>query len=118
MNIALRTLLCGLTLPALAALPAAAQSIDVLPDELKALYTDNIPVGPSAYDGFEMPAQPWKWCHSESYMGNPWRVSMTNELERLVNGAIEAGVVESFELSDSNGDVTQQIAQIRAFIDK
>ena len=50
MNIALRTLLCGLTLPALAALPAAAQSIDVLPDELKALYTDNIPVGPSAYD--------------------------------------------------------------------
>lgn len=51
-------------------------------------------------------------------MGNPWRVSMTNELQRLVDGAIAAGEVESFELSDSNGDVTQQISQMRAFIDK
>jgi ribose transport system substrate-binding protein len=43
---------------------------------------------------------------------------MTNELKRLVDGAIAKGEVESFELSDSNGDVTQQIAQIRAFMDK
>ncbi|MGD9508706.1 MAG: substrate-binding domain-containing protein [Geminicoccaceae bacterium] len=98
--------------------PASAQSIDALPAELKALYTDVIPVGPSAYDDFKMPAKPWKWCHSESYMGNPWRVSMTNELKRLVDGAIAQGDVASFELSDSNGDVPQQIAQIRAFIDK
>ncbi len=118
MNIVNRILLCGMALPALAAPPALAQSIDVLPAELQALYTESVPVGPSAYDGFEMPAQPWKWCHSESYMGNPWRVSAANELERLIQGAIDAGVVESFELSDSNGDVTQQIAQIRAFIDK
>jgi ribose transport system substrate-binding protein len=111
-------LFLGVTIAALAASPLAAQSIDVLPDELKALYTENIPVGPSAYDGFAMPEQPWRWCHSESYMGNPWRVSMANELTRLVDGAIEAGAVESFELSDSNGDVTQQIAQMRAFIDK
>ena len=98
--------------------PAAAQSIDALPAELKALYTDSTPVGPSAYDDFKMPAKPWKWCHSESYMGNPWRVSMTNELKRLVDAAIAKGDAASFELSDSNGDVPQQIAQIRAFIDK
>ena len=103
---------------ALVAAPLAAQSIDDLPDELRALYTDNIPVGPSAFDGYAMPAKPWRWCHSESYMGNPWRVSMANELTRLVEGAIAAGEVESFELSDSNGDVTQQISQMRAFIDK
>ncbi|MFO1035305.1 MAG: substrate-binding domain-containing protein [Geminicoccaceae bacterium] len=98
--------------------PVAAQSIDALPPELKALYTDSIPVGPSAYDDFKMPAKPWKWCHSESYMGNPWRVSMNNELKRLVDAAIAKGDVASFEMSDSNGDVPQQIAQIRAFIDK
>lgn len=107
-----------MALAVLAAVPAFAQSIDALPPELKALYTENIPVGPSAYDDFKMPAKPWKWCHSESYMGNPWRVAMTNELKRLVDGAIAKGEVESFELSDSNGDVTQQIAQIRAFMDK
>src|SRR3712207_5263161 len=113
-----RILACGLALAALAAAPARAQSVDALPAELKSLYTENIPVGPSAYDDFKMPAKPWKWCHSESYMGNPWRVSMTNELKRLVDGAIAKGDVSSFDLSDSNGDVPQQIAQIRAFIDK
>jgi ribose transport system substrate-binding protein len=51
-------------------------------------------------------------------MGNPWRVSMTDELKRLVEGAIAKGDAASFELSDSNGDVPQQIAQMRAFIDK
>ena len=114
-----RVLGAGLALTAaMLAGPVAAQSIDALPADLKALYTDNIPVGPSAYNDFKMPAKPWKWCHSESYMGNPWRVSMTNELKRLVDGAIAKGDAVSFELSDSNGDVPQQIAQIRAFIDK
>lgn len=118
MTFAYRGFACGLALAALAALPARAQSLDALPPELKALYTESIPVGPSAYDDFKMPPKPWRWCHSESYMGNPWRVSMTNELKRLVESGIAKGDVASFELSDSNGDVPQQIAQMRAFIDK
>ncbi len=97
---------------------ASAEGLSDLPENLQSLYTDSIPVGPSAYDDFQMPAKPWKWCHSESYMGNPWRVNAANELKRLVGNAQEQGLVESFEMSDSNGDVTQQIAQIRAFIDK
>src|SRR5215213_324025 len=115
-----RSLLAGLAAASATLVPgqAKAQSIDALPPELKALYTDTIPVGPSAFDDFKMPAKPWKWCHSESYMGNPWRVSMSNELKRLVEGAVAKGDAVSFELSDSNGDVPQQIAQIRAFIDK
>lgn len=117
-QVTIGTALGSFTALLLGAVSVQAQSLDALPAELQALYTESIPVGASAYDGFAMPAQPWRWCHSESYMGNPWRVSMTNELERLVNGAIEAGAVESFELSDSNGDVTQQISQITAFIDK
>jgi ribose transport system substrate-binding protein len=115
-----RSVLAALTAASatLAATQAPAQAIDTLPPELKALYTESIPVAPSGFDGFKMPAKPWKWCHSESYMGNPWRVSMTNELKRLVDSAIAKGDAVSFELSDSNGDVPQQIAQMRAFIDK
>ncbi|HEX2526732.1 MAG TPA: substrate-binding domain-containing protein [Geminicoccus sp.] len=115
---ALMMALGSAALAAAAAGPAAAQSLSDLPQELQALYTDGIPVGPSAYDDFKMPSKPWKWCHSESYMGNPWRVNMANELKRLVEGAKTAGLVSEFEMSDSNGDVTQQIAQIRAFMDK
>jgi ribose transport system substrate-binding protein len=89
-----------------------------LPDELKALYVDAAQgLMPSAYDNFTPKPKPWKWCHSESYQGNPWRVSVTNELRRLVDGLIEKGDVTSFEVSDSNGDVSQQINQIRTFIE-
>jgi ribose transport system substrate-binding protein len=90
-----------------------------LPDALKVLYegaADNLQ--PSAFDSFAMPAKPWKWCHSESYQGNPWRVSLTNELKRLVDSYKAKGAVSDFELSDSNGDTSRQISQIRAFIDK
>ena len=59
--------------------------------------------------------EPWKWCHSESYQGNPWRVTVTTELKRLVEGSPAAA---SFDVSDSNNDLAQQINQIRAFIDK
>lgn len=93
--------------------------LEGLPDNLKPLYegaTENLQ--PSAYDNFKMPAPPWKWCHSESYQGNPWRVALTNELKRLVDVYKAAGKVSSFEMSDSNSDTSRQIAQIRAFIDK
>lgn len=118
--------LTGMALVAIAASFATAPAragdaglIAGLPDELKALYdgaTDNLQ--PSAFDNFKMPAKPWKWCHSESYQGNPWRVSLTNELKRLVDVYQGKGWVSGFELSDSNGDTSRQISQIRAFIDK
>jgi ribose transport system substrate-binding protein len=90
-----------------------------LPGELKAQY-EGAPqkVLPSAWDNFTPPPKPWKWCHSESYQGNPWRVTVTKELKRLVDGLIADGTVSSFEVSDSNNDASQQINQIRAFIDK
>lgn len=107
---------------ALGGAPALAQDgpLASLPPELQALYVGvEETVQPSAYGAdFAPPAKPWRWCHSESYQGNPWRVSVTQELERLVNQYIEQGWVESFEMSDSNGDTSRQIAQIQAFIDK
>ncbi|MQT11786.1 ABC transporter substrate-binding protein [Segnochrobactrum spirostomi] len=110
---------------AVAAFAGAARAEDVsatiagLPTELKAQY-EGAPqkIGPSAWDKFTPPAKPWKWCHSESYQGNPWRVAVTNELKRLVEGLKAQGLVSSFEIADSNNDTSQQINQIRAFIDK
>jgi ribose transport system substrate-binding protein len=93
--------------------------IAALPEPLKAQY-DGAPqtILPGPLANYTPPAKPWKWCHSESYQGNPWRVTVTQELKRLVDGLIAEGSVSSFEVSDSNGDVGQQINQIRAFIDK
>lgn len=121
----MKTLFCGLLAATslTTALPAFAQTVEetiaALPEVLRAQYDgapQNITAGPLA-DFAPKPA-PYKWCHSESYQGNPWRVSVTAELKRLVDGLIAAGVVTDFEVSDSNGDVGQQINQIRAFIDK
>lgn len=113
-----------LTILSASALSASAQNQDraallgTLPTEIQALYTDVVEVGPSAYGDFKAPAKPWRWCHSESYMGNPWRVTFNDELKRLVDGAIAAGDVSEYVVSDSNGDATQQISQIRAFIEQ
>lgn len=102
-----------------AALAEPPESFSTLPPELQALYEGvKDTLQPAAYDDFEMPPKPWKWCHSESYQGNPWRVSVTNELKRLVDLYKEEGWVSSFEMSNSNGNVSRQISQIRSFIDK
>ena len=104
--------------------PHAAQAgneqlLDVLPPSLKSLYDgDTANLQPSAYNDFHPPAKPWKWCYSESYQGNPWRVSVTNELRRLVDIYKSHGLVSEFEMSDSNNNTSRQIAQIRDFIDK
>ncbi len=97
----------------------AEDAVASLPSDLAVLYQGaaSKPL-PSAYDSFTPPAKPWRWCHSESYQGNPWRVSVTNELRRLVEAAKAQGWTAEFEVSDSNNDTSRQIAQIRAFIDK
>jgi ribose transport system substrate-binding protein len=97
----------------------AASLTKTLPPDLQTLYAGAPQIlSPSVYDNFTPPPKPWKWCHSESYQGNPWRVSVTNELRRLVEGLKSQGIVSDFEVSDSNNDAGQQINQIRAFIDK
>lgn len=101
--------------------PVAAQEAlpNDLPDSLKKLYEGaTTEILPSAYDGFKVEGTDWKWCHSESYQGNPWRVTVTNEMRRLVEGLNDNGINATFEISDSNGDAGQQINQIRTFIDR
>ncbi len=123
MKTALRLFVLALFLFAVTAVVAQETSpedlIAQLPEDLQALYANtSSPVLPSAYDDFAAVEGPWHWCHSESYQGNPWRVSVTNELQRLADVYIAEGLISEFEVSDSNGDVAQQNAQIRAFIDK
>lgn len=108
--------LCGLLV--VQAGHAQDSVLEVLPEEAQALYTDVVDVQESAFGDYAAPDGPWTWCHSESYMGNPWRVAMNDELRRLVQGAIDAGAVSEYLVSDSNGDTTQQISQIRSFIDR
>ena len=109
-------LLSSAAVPAYA--DARSDALQALPATVRALYTDAVDVAPSQLSEFEAPAKPWRWCHSESYMGNPWRVTFNDELARLVNGVKEAGDVSEFVVSDSNGDATQQISQIRSFIER
>ena len=93
---------------------AADDLTSPLPDNLKQLYIgQGSTLLPSAYDNIKAAATPWKWCHSESYQGNPFRVTVAAELKRLVEAS-----GSTFEMSDSNHDVGQQINQIHAFIDK
>ena len=90
-----------------------------LPRDLQAEYEESTtPVAVPDLTNFRPPSRPYKWCHSESYQGNPWRVALANEIKRLVNDLIAEGVVSDFEMSDSNGDAGLQISHIRSFIEK
>lgn len=103
------------------AAPAVAPEklLAALPDDLKSLYTNATdPILPSAYDNFNAKPGPWKICYADSYQGNPWRVAVRDELQRLADEFKAAGKVASFENAVSNNDVAQQISNIRAYIDK
>jgi len=91
-----------------------------LPAELQAYYTNTTdPILPSAYDNFKPKGEaPWKLCYADSYQGNPWRVAVREDLMRMADEFKAAGKVSSFENAVSNNDVAQQIANIRAYIDK
>src|SRR5258708_30191617 len=81
-----------------AANPLLAQ----LPASLQALYVNaTSPMLPSAYDNFKAVPGPWKICHSESYQGNPWRVSFTHALKRLAAEFQKPRQGASFEMSGS-----------------
>jgi ribose transport system substrate-binding protein len=102
-----------------AAMAAGESAVGKLPADLQGEYENSTtPVAAADLSNFKAPEGPFVWCHSESYQGNPWRVALTNELKRLVEGLVEDGVVSSFEMSDSNGDASLQISHIRSFTEK
>jgi ribose transport system substrate-binding protein len=98
---------------------ASDQLVSALPSNLQQLYSHTTDaIAPSAYSSFKAPQAPWKVCFADSFEGNPWRVSLKNELQRMSDQFKAAGKVSGLEVSVSGGDVSRQIAQIHDFIDK
>ena len=92
-------------LVASAAAPVAAQSdaealLGELPEDLQALYV-GYPgeITASELAGFAAGEAPWKMCHSESFQGNPWRVALSNELQRMADEFIAAGNLSEWKQS-------------------
>lgn len=114
------TLVGGSGMVAVAQTDEAAQAvIDGLPAELAGLYPNySGSVTVAALPELKNPAGPWKMCYSESYQGNPWRIALTNEMQRLADEFIAAGRLSEFKMSDANGDVPTQITQFQSFIDE
>lgn len=115
--------LAGLALGLLIALPVQASNNDALlgrlPAQLQAFYVGaDVKLHPSPYESLREVEEPWKWCFSGSYQGNPWRVAVATELRRLVEGLNAAGIEATFEMTSSNNNVTRQISQIHSFINK
>ncbi len=99
--------------------PAVDEVVSALPAELSGLYPNySGTVTTAAIPELKNPAGPWKMCYSESYQGNPWRIALTNEMQRLADEFIAAGKLSEFKMSDANGDVPTQITQIQSFIDE
>jgi ribose transport system substrate-binding protein len=106
------------TTPASAAQPASPL-VAGLPPELKSQYVGLAsPVHPSGFKGSAAAKKPWKVCYSESFVGNPWRVALANEMKRLAAEYKSAGLVSSFTMSVSDNDVARQNQQIRQFADQ
>src|SRR5689334_18456431 len=97
--------------------PEAQTVINTLPEDLRNLYVKvGSPVNVAAYDDFKAPKAPWKFCFSDSYQGNPWRVAVRSEFERLVKVYQAAKLVSDYEFENANNDVDLQNAQIMQFI--
>ncbi len=111
---------CGSTsTPSSQSKPAAkaetpAQLIGSLPSTLQALYQHNTdPVQASAYSSFKPVKGPWKICFADSYEGNPWRVTVKNDLQAMAT--MFGSKVSSLQVAVANNDITQQISQIEQF---
>lgn len=90
------------------------QLIGSLPNALQALYQHNTdPVQASAFSNFKAVKGPWKVCFADSYEGNPWRVTVKNDLQALAT--MFGDKVSSLQVAVANNDITQQISQIEQF---
>lgn len=104
--------------------PAATQQpasplASSLPGPLKSQYVGLAsPVKKSVWASSKPVNKPWKVCYSESFVGNPWRVALANEMKRLAGDYKSAGLVSGFTMSVSDNDVARQNQQIRQFADQ
>jgi len=96
---------------------SASAIISSLPTETKSQYVgvaDTVAI--SSYINFKKVTGPWTVCYSESYVGNPWRVALANEMKRMAALYKTAGLVANFKMSVSENDAARQSQQIRQFV--
>ena len=51
-------------------------------------------------------------------VGNSWRVQMEAEFRARADQLVQEGVIKEYFMTDSNGDIEKQIADIKGFIEK
>lgn len=102
-------------------LPAeAAELLQQLPESARIAFEGyGSPVFPSPYQDFVAPEDgPWTIGYNNSFSGNAWRAAVLAGLERSVEEAGAAGLVDELIITDSNGNITTQIQQMRSLIQR
>ena len=103
------------------ALPAdSAELLKTLPADVQAGFEGyGSPVVASPFATFKAPKdKPWTIGYNNSFSGNAWRAAALAELEANVEKYKALGLVKDLVVTDSNGDITTQIQQMRSLIQR
>jgi ribose transport system substrate-binding protein len=117
---------------AMAADACQADQPGALPADSKALLEKELPAAAQAgFEGYGSPvvaspfvnfkpanAKPWTIGYNNSFSGNAWRAAALAHLQADVEQYKKIGLVKDLLVTDSNGDVTTQIQQMRSMIQK
>jgi ribose transport system substrate-binding protein len=99
--------------------PEAQAIIDDLPEDLQTLYVEQGEhIHAADLGNFVTTEPPWKFCFSDSYQGNPWRVAVRQEFERLVQFYQDEGYIEEFAFLDADNDIPLQNAHILQLVEE
>ena len=100
--------------------PEIAQAVSVLPAEIQAVFAGySSPVVASPYADFKAPSdKPWTVGYSNSFSGNAWRAAALASLESSMETYQAAGLVDELIVTDSNGNITTQLQQMRSMIQR
>lgn len=103
-------------------LPADAKALleGALPEDARAGFEGyGSPVVASPFAGFKPASdKPWTIGYNNSFSGNAWRAAALAHLEADVEKYKALGLVDELIVTDSNGDVTTQIQQMRSMIQR
>jgi ribose transport system substrate-binding protein len=117
---------------AMAADACQADQPGALPADSKALLEKELPAAAQAgFEGYGSPVvaspfanfkpangKPWTIGYNNSFSGNAWRAAALAHLQADVEQYKKIGLVKDLLVTDSNGDVTTQIQQMRSMIQK
>ena len=115
---------------ALAADACLENTLAGLPAQSKAFLEAQLPPAAQAgFEGYGSPVvaspwvtfktsreKPWMIGYNNSFSGNAWRAGALASLEANVAKYKELGLVKNLVVTDSNGDITTQIQQMRSMI--